>query len=421
MNAVSVCLRLFGFCPGMNLSFRGFVFQRARELCPSHGALSGHVQGTFSFGGETVNDADYMALAVSLAERGRGWTNPNPVVGAVLVKAGRIIGQGWHKRRGGLHAEREALADCQESPAGATLYVTLEPCCHHGRQPPCTDAILKAGVVRVVVGSSDPNPLVAGKGLDILRTYGVAVETGVLKEECDALNPAFFHYITVGRPYVTMKYAMTLDGKTATRAGASRWITGTEARQRVHRDRHANAAIMVGVSTVLADNPLLTCRLEGGRDPLRVICDTRLRTPLDSQIVRTAGQVPTVLAAGPADRSRSAPYEAAGCQVWTLPLRQGRIDLWALMDKLGRAEVDSLLLEGGGTLNWAMLDRGLVQRIQAYIAPKIFGGVDAKSPVEGLGMASPDQAVRMRHMDVVRIGDDLLLEGEVDADVYRDC
>ncbi len=191
-----------------------------------------------------MKDTDYMALAVSLAERGRGWTNPNPVVGAVLVKEGRIIGQGWHRRLGGLHAEREALADCRESPEGATLYVTLEPCCHQGRQPPCTSAVLEAGIRRVVVGSADPNPLVAGKGLDLLRSHGVEVETGVLQAECDALNRVFFHYIRTGRPYVTMKYAMTLDGKIATRTGASQWITGEEARQRVHRDRHANAAIL---------------------------------------------------------------------------------------------------------------------------------------------------------------------------------
>ena len=366
-----------------------------------------------------MKDSEYMALAISLAERGRGWTSPNPVVGAVLVKEGRIIGQGWHKKRGGLHAEREALACCTESPAGATLYVTLEPCCHQGRQPPCTGAILQAGIARVVVGSMDPNPLVAGKGVEILRACGVAVETGVLQAECDRLNPAFFHYITTGRPYVTMKYAMTLDGKTATHAGLSRWITGEEARQRVHRDRHANAAILAGVGTVLADDPLLTCRMEGGKNPLRVVCDTRLRTPLDSQLVRTAKEVPTILAAGPGDAERAAPYEAAGCQVWTLPLREGHVDLLALMDRLGQAEVDSLLLEGGGTLSWSMLEAGLVQRVQAYVAPKLFGG-RAKSPVEGLGVEAPDQAIRLRNLTATQIGADFLLEGEVENGVYRD-
>lgn len=366
-----------------------------------------------------MEETDYMSLAISLAERGRGWTSPNPVVGAVLVKEGRIIGQGWHRRCGGLHAEREALADCRGSPAGATLYVTLEPCCHHGRQPPCTDAILEAGIRRVVVGSSDPNPLVAGKGLEILRSHGVEVTEGVLRPECDALNPAFFHYIRTGRPYVTMKYAMTLDGKIAARTGASQWITGEEARKRVHRDRHANAAILAGAGTVLADDPLLTCRMEGGKNPLRVVCDTHLRTPLDSQIIRTAKEVPTVLAAGPVEPERAAPFEAAGCRVWTLPLREGHVDLAALMDRLGAAEIDSVLLEGGGTLNWAMLEAGLVRRVQAYIAPKLFGGAAAKSPVEGLGVALPAQAAVLKTVTVTQIGEDFLLEGEVAADVYR--
>lgn len=360
-----------------------------------------------------MNDTDYMAQAIFLAERGRGWTNPNPMVGAVLVKDGRIIGQGWHKRCGGLHAEREALADCQESPEGASLYVTLEPCCHYGRQPPCTDAILEAGITRVVVGSMDPNPLVAGKGLEILCAHGVSVEAGILREKCDKLNQAFFHYITTGQPYVTMKYAMTLDGKIATYTGASRWITGEESRRRVHQDRHASAAILAGVGTVLADNPLLTCRMEGGKNPLRVICDTRLRTPLNSEIIRTATEVPTVIAAGPIEPHRATPYETAGCQVWFLPLREGHVDLTAMMSRLGHEGIDSLLLEGGGTLNWSMLSLGLVQRVQAYISPKLFGGV-AKSPVEGIGVEVPSQAFRLTDTTTIQLGEDILLEGSVD-------
>lgn len=365
-----------------------------------------------------MNDKDYMALAVSLAERGRGWTSPNPVVGAVLVKGDRVIGQGWHRRCGGLHAEREALADCREAPAGATLYVTLEPCCHQGRQPPCTEAILEAGISRVVVGSADPNPLVAGKGLALLRERGITVETGVLEPECDALNPAFFHYIRTGRPYVTMKYAMTLDGKIATRTGASQWITGEEARKRVHRDRHANAAIMAGLGTVLADDPLLTCRVEGGKTPLRVICDTHLRTPLHSQIVRTAKEVPTVLAAGPVSPEQTAPFEGAGCRIWSLPLAEGHVNLTALMDRLGSEGVDSVLLEGGGTLNWAMLEAGLVRRVQAYIAPKLFGGAAAKTAIAGLGVALPAQALPLRGLTITPTGEDFLLEGEVDYGVH---
>ena len=366
-----------------------------------------------------MTDTDYMHLALELAERGVGWTSPNPMVGAVIVKDGRIIGQGWHARCGEAHAERNALAHCTESPAGATLYVTLEPCCHYGRQPPCTEAILEAGIARVVVGSDDPNPLVAGKGIDRLRRAGVAVETGRCKAECDAINQVFFHYIRTKRPYVVMKYAMTLDGKIATRTGASRWITGEAARYRVHRDRHRYSAVMVGVGTVLADDPLLTCRLEGGKNPLRVICDTHLRTPLDSQIVRTAGTVPTVLATACTDEKRQAPYVAAGCRVWILPERSGHVDLPALMERLGAEQIDSVLLEGGGTLNWAALESGVVQKVQTYIAPKLFGGAQAKSPVGGLGVEAPAQAICLKNHTITRLGDDFLVEGEVESDVYR--
>ena len=365
-----------------------------------------------------MNDMDYMRLALDLAAKGRGWTNPNPMVGAVIVKDGRVIGEGYHHRCGGLHAEREAFSNCTESPAGATLYVTLEPCCHHGRQPPCTDAILEACIRRVVVGSWDPNPLVAGKGLAFLRAHGVEVEIGVLQAECDALNDVFFHYIRTKRPYVVMKYAMTLDGKIATRTGASQWITGEEARQQVHRDRHRYAAIMAGVGTVLTDDPLLTCRMEGGRNPVRVICDTHLRTPLDSQLVRSARKVPTILAVGEAAPAQATPYRDAGCQVWTLPERDGHVDLSVLMERLGATEIDSVLLEGGGTLNWAALESGIVQRVQAYIAPKLFGGKDAKSPVAGLGVELPAQAVKLKNTTVTQIGEDFLLEGEVDTDVH---
>ena len=360
-----------------------------------------------------------MTMALELAERGAGWTSPNPMVGAVLVKDGAVIGRGWHRRCGGLHAEREALADCTCSPAGATLYVTLEPCCHQGRQPPCTDAILEAGIARVVVGSGDPNPLVAGRGLDILRAHGVRVDAGVLQGACDALNRVFFHYIQTRRPYVVLKYAMTLDGKTATRTGASRWITGEEARRRVHRDRHRCSAILVGIGTALADDPMLTCRLEGGRNPLRVICDSALRLPLDSSLVKTAREVPTVVAAAQADPARRAALEAAGCRVWELPGPDGRVELPALLNRLGKEEIDSLLVEGGAAMAGAFLDAGLVQKVQAYIAPKLFGGADAPSPVGGLGVPLPDGALQLSGLTVTRLGDDILLEGEVETHVHR--
>lgn len=368
-----------------------------------------------------MTDRNYMALALELAELGVGWTAPNPMVGAVVVKDGEIIGQGYHAKYGQLHAERAALATCSASPGGAVMYVTLEPCCHQGRQPPCTQAILEAGIARVVVGSYDPNPLVAGKGIALLRERGVEVVTGVLQEECDALNQVFFHFIRTGRPYVTIKYAMTMDGKIATVTGKSQWITGVQARQRVHWDRHRFSAILVGVGTVLADDPQLTCRMEGGKNPLRLVCDTWLRTPSSAQVVKTAGEIPTVLATCCTEKSRWAAYQAAGCQVWVLPQRSGHVDLNALMDRLGKEQIDSVLLEGGGTLNWAALEAGVVQKVQTYIAPKLFGGVSAKSPVEGAGVREPGRAVRLVRTTIACVGEDFLLESEVESSVYRNC
>ena len=259
-----------------------------------------------------VTDVDerYMRRAIGLAKKGAGRTAPNPMVGAVIVRDGEIIGEGYHERWGGLHAERNALADCKargNSAEGAAIYVTLEPCCHYGKTPPCTEALIENGLARVFVGSFDPNPKVSGKGFAQLRAAGIEVTENVLREECDAVNHVFFHFIRTGTPYVIMKYAMTLDGKIATVTGASKWITGGEARRRVHEDRDRYAAVMCGSGTVLADDPLLTCRIPGGRDPVRIICDSRLRTPLDSQIARTASDVRTIIATCASDGERLAP------------------------------------------------------------------------------------------------------------------
>ncbi len=367
-----------------------------------------------------MNDLTYMKLALTLAEKGIGWTSPNPMVGAVIVKDGRIIGQGYHKCHGKLHAERDALASCTESPKGATMYVTLEPCCHQGKQPPCTEAILEAGITRVVVGSPDPNPLVAGKGIQILKEHGVFITQFVLEEECQALNQIFFHYIQTKRPYVTMKYAMTLDGKIATRTGASKWITGEAARNHVQQQRHRHRAIMVGIGTVLADDPLLTCRIEGSRSPVRIVCDSQLQTPLSSQLVTTALAFPTILATCCGDPLRKEAYEKKGCQVLTLPGQNGRVNLTELMGVLGAMEIDSILLEGGSSLHWSALESGIVQKALVYVAPKIFGGDTAKSPVGGIGVFQPNQAIQFKDGTITRLGEDFLIESEVCQDVYRD-
>lgn len=365
-------------------------------------------------------DEKYMAMAIELAKKGYGYTAPNPVVGAVIVKDGCMIGQGYHEKYGEPHAERNALASCTQSPKGATIYVTLEPCCHHGKQPPCTEAILQAGISRVVTGSGDPNPLVGGKGIQILKDHGIQVREHVMKEKCDALNQAFFHYIQTGRPYVTMKYAMTIDGKIAAYTGASKWVTGEEARHHVHEQRKKNTAIMVGIGTVLADDPMLNCRIEGGRDPVRIICDTHLKMPVTSKIVKTAKDIPTIIACCTADEKLQRPYREAGCKILLTEKKMNHIDLEQLMEQLGKEKIDSILLEGGGTLNWAALNAGIVQKIQAYIAPKIFGGTTAKTPVEGIGVEVPDQAFLIKNRTIRLLGEDLLVEGDVERNVYRD-
>ena len=366
-----------------------------------------------------MNDNAYMQLALQLAQKGCGFVSPNPMVGAVIVKDGRIIGSGYHERYGEPHAERNALASCTESPKGATLYVTLEPCCHHGKQPPCVDAIINAQIRRVVVGSGDPNPLVAGKGNDILRANGIEVTEHVLEEECQKLNYVFFHFIQTKRPYVVMKYAMTLDGKIATYTGASKWITGVKARAYVQQQRHRYRAIMVGVGTVLADNPLLTCRMEGGRNPIRIICDSRLRTPLDSQIVQTANNVPTILATCCQDTDKYTAFQQAGCHILPIDELEGHLNLSTLMRHLGEHGIDSILMEGGATLNWSALKSGIVQKVEAFIAPKLFGGELAKSPIGGNGYATPAECVILKNQHICQLGDDILIEGEVDSNVYR--
>lgn len=361
-------------------------------------------------------DETYMRRALELALRGSGWVNPNPLVGAVIVRDGRIIGEGWHTAFGQPHAERHALAHCTEDPRGATLYVTLEPCCHTGKQPPCTEAVIEAGIARVVMGAPDPNPKVAGGGIAQLQAAGIEVTQGVLVEECQAINQAFFHYIQTGRPYVILKYAMTLDGKIATRTGKSKWITSEVARRRVHEDRQRYAAIMVGVGTVISDDPLLTCRLDEAdqpSNPIRIICDTHLRTPLDAQVVQTASSVPTYIATAETDCAKHMPYRERDCDIMVVPEAAGHIDLEVLMEKLGALGIDSVIVEGGAELNWSVLAYDVVNKVQAYVAPKLFGGAQAPSPVTGFGVEAPDYAIKLSRPQVTPLGDDLLIECEV--------
>ena len=355
----------------------------------------------------------YMRIAIGLAEKGAGFVNPNPLVGAVIVKDGEIVGQGYHQEFGRPHAEVNALSSCTAAPEGAALYVTLEPCCHYGKTPPCVDAIIASRIKEVVVGCLDPNPKVAGKGVEALAREGVKVTTGVLEGECRRQNEVFFHYIRTQTPFVVMKYAMTADGKIATSSGASRWVTGAMAREKVHSDRHRYMGIMVGSGTVLADDPFLTCRMDGGKNPVRIICDTSLRTPADSNIARTAKDIRTIIATACDDRDAVAPLLDAGCEIVLVPKKGDHIDLRSLMQDLGSAGIDSILLEGGSTVNFSALESGIVNKVQAYIAPEIFGGINAKTPVGGEGFAEISGCVTLKDSVVTHVGEDILIESEV--------
>ena len=343
---------------------------------------------------------DYMRIAIQEARKGEGWTNPNPMVGAVIVKDGKILNKDYHHKCGEYHAERNAILNCKEDMRGAEIYVTLEPCCHYGKTPPCTEIIIESGIRKVYVGSMDSNPLVGGKGVEMLRAHGIEVVTGILEEECREINQVFFHFMERKTPYVVMKYAMTADGKIATVTGASKWITGEAARARVQRSRHKYMGIMVGVGTVLADNPSLTCRIEGGRNPIRIICDTHLRTPPHAEVVETAREIRTIIATCERDAEKISPYEQAGCQIVIT----------------GEYEI---LLEGDGSLNASALAQGIVHRVESYIAPKLFGGTSAKSPVAGSGVLEPAQAYGLANPRISQIEEDILIEWEV-ADCSRE-
>ena len=374
----------------------------------------------------------YMERAIQLAKRGTGFTNPNPLVGAVIVKDSRIIGEGWHARYGDLHAERNALKHCTEDPAGATIYVTLEPCCHHGKQPPCTEALAESGIRRVYIGSRDPNPLVSGKGVAFLREHGIEVIPDFLREQCDQLNSIFFRYITTKMPYTILKYAMTADGKIACAGGASKWVTGEAARAHVQQTRKRVAAICVGIGTVLADDPMLTCRCENPSQPVRVVLDTRLRIPMESQLVQTARDVPVIVFCYNPDPDKKAALEAAGVTVleakllpreeldemflqheaFQIPREElhGRhISLRNCLEQLGQRGLDSVLIEGGASIHAAVLQGKCCDLVQVYVAPKLFGG-DGLSPIGAMGIATPDDAVLLSQPAVTRLGQDLLLE-----------
>ena len=352
----------------------------------------------------------YMQQAIQLAKQGMGHTSPNPMVGCVVVKNNEIIATGYHERYGEYHAERNALLSCSKDPKGAELYVTLEPCCHQGKTPPCTDIIIEKGIKKVYIGSMDTNPLVGGKGVKKLKAANIEVEAGILEQECRELNEIFFHYIETKTPFVAMKYAMTLDGKISTYTGDSKWITGEIAREHVHKLRKKYSGIMVGIGTVLADNPMLNCRIEEGVDPVRIICDSNLSIPLDCNIVNTAKEIKSIIAYDKGEKEKMKALEEKGILLLASG-KEGKVDLPYLMEQLGKMGMDSVLIEGGGTLHAAALEAGIVNRVYAYIAPKLIGGKEAKSPIEGKGISFMSEAFSLKNPTTEFLGRDILVSG----------
>jgi diaminohydroxyphosphoribosylaminopyrimidine deaminase / 5-amino-6-(5-phosphoribosylamino)uracil reductase len=362
-----------------------------------------------------------MTLALRLAAKGRGTTSPNPMVGAVVVREGRIVGQGFHLRPGAPHAEILALRQAEKHAQGATLYVTLEPCCHlKKRTPPCVPGILRAGVRRMVIAMQDPNPSVKGKGAAALRRAGLSVTIGVARQEAEELNKTYCHFMKTGRPYVTLKAGMTLDGKLATAAGESQWITGELSRREVHQLRCQTDAVLIGVGTVLADDPSLTARtgrrLEtlASRQPLRVVVDSQLRTPLKAQILAQQHKAKTIIATtAAAPGVRRSAFLKKGIEVLILPAAQKHISLAALLKELGRREMMSVLVEGGSEVNAAMLKAKLVDHIRLYMAPLLLGGQNAKGVIGGVSPARLAGAIGVRHMVTRTVGNDVVVEGDL--------
>lgn len=360
------------------------------------------------------DDLGMMTRALELAARGRGRVEPNPMVGAVVSAGDEMAGEGFHERFGGPHAEINALGQAGARARGATLYVTLEPCCHFGKTPPCTRAVIQAGIRRVVMAMEDPFPSVAGNGRRELEAAGIHVTTGVLEDKARALNAPYLKLRTRGIPYFTAKWAMTLDGKTATRTGDSRWVSGESSRHYVHELRSLSDAVLVGLGTVLADDPELTARIPDGRNPRRIVVDSRARLPLDCRLVRTRDQAPlTVAVTEEADAARVAKLEAAGLEVLKLPARQGRVDLDALAGALGKTELTNVLSEAGARLTAGLFQTHLIDRVVVFIAPKLVGGTEAPSPLAGLGIDRMSGAVLVDNLELRTLDQDVVIEGTV--------
>ena len=355
-----------------------------------------------------------MKIALDLAKLGKGKVNPNPLVGAVIVKDKKIIAKGYHEKYGEDHAEVNAFKNAKENVAGATMYVTLEPCSHYGKTPPCVDKIIDKKISRVVIGMMDPNKLVLGQGIKKLQDAGIEVEVGVLEEECKKLNEVFIKYIKNKKPFVVLKAAMSLDGKISTASGESKWITGNKSRSEVHKLRNDLSAIMVGVDTVIIDNPYLTCRIVDGRNPIRIIVDSKLRIPKDSNVLENTNDIKTIIATTEKAAKEKIDY-LKNIGVWVIKTKSTdeKVNLKELMIKLGELKIDSILLEGGSMLNYSALEVGIVDKVLIYIAPKIIGGVNSKTPVGGNGIEQLKDAFKIKDLNISMVSEDVLNQGYI--------
>lgn len=365
----------------------------------------------------TNNDEKYMRLALNLAEKGRGKVSPNPLVGAVIVKGTRVVGKGWHEKFGAAHAEINALNKAKDKARGAIMFVTLEPCSHYGKTPPCAEALIKAGLKEIIIAMKDPNPLVNGKGIQKLKKAGLKIKTGVLEKEARKLNEAYIKYITRQTPFVILKAAMTLDGKIATRTGESRWISNEESRRYVQKLRRQTDAILVGVETVLKDDPELIPHdlaqgTKPGKMPLRVIVDSRLRIPFSAKVLNA--KAPTIIATTRgASLMKIHLFRHRGINLLITRNKGDKVDLRALMKNLARMNIASVLVEGGGNVNAGMLEEKMVDKILFFIAPRIIGGEKALTPVEGRGVDRISKAIKIKDVHIHRFGEDILVEGYI--------
>ena len=364
-----------------------------------------------------MDDIKFMRRALELAQMAEGDTSPNPMVGAVIVDGdGNIVGEGYHHKAGQPHAEINALMAAGDKAKGATVYVTLEPCSHYGRTSPCCEALIKAGVKRVVSAVTDPNPLVAGRGLNRLREAGIEVTEHVCEDEAKKLNEKFFFWITHKRPFVSLKYAMTLDGRLSAAGGDSKWITGTEARTYAHYLRKTHDAVLVGKNTVLQDDCELTTRMVEGKNPVRIVLDSNAAIPLNAKILN--GEAKTIVAvseAAPQDKLNEL-QKLTNVEVLKLPQRNGHLDLQALLEKLAAMEITSVLVEGGSEVHGAFIDAGLAEKVYAFIAPKIIGGKNATGPVGGIGRTDMGKALKLRNVEYQQLGTDFLITGRTERD-----